>query len=153
MSSENPIYAQRIDHKRGCREYIVTVFHDNGNSIDVVVSELFYETLEELAKQDRRISRQIERHNEYSELTDESLYNRACFKPKPIEDVVIDALLAEQVVAIVKTLPPLQVRRFVLRNILGLTYPQIASLEGCSARAVKGSVDRATEKIRRILNL
>ena len=146
-----PIYTRRVERKHGRWQYVISVPMGDGNERDVVVSESVYNTIVELAKHDRRISHQIERHNEYSELTDESLYERTFVKPRPMEDAVLDSILVEQVLSIIKTLPLIQAKRFVLRNILGLTYPEIARIEGCNARSVKNSVDLATKKIREIL--
>ena len=153
MSLRNRIYIRRAERKRGRWEYTVTVSVGKNNERDVLVTEAVFNLLDELEKQERHLSHQDERHSEYSELVDESLYERAFVKPKSLEDTVLDSLFVEQVLSIVKTLPPTQAKRFVLRNILGLTYPEIAKLEGCSARAAKDSVDRATEKIRKKLNL
>jgi len=153
MSFRNQIYLRRAERKRGRWEYTVAIPLGNGKEHIVVVSEAVYNVIDELAKQDIRIAHQIERHNEYSELSDESLYERAFVKPKSLEDAVIDSLFIEQVLCVIKTLPRTQAKRFILRNILGLTYPEIARLEGCSPRSVKDSVDLATEKIREKLNL
>jgi RNA polymerase sigma-70 factor (ECF subfamily) len=133
-------------------KYIVTLCLGSGRGHDVVVSEAIYDAIGKLAKQDRHLSHQDERHSEFAELSDENLYQRAFLKPRAIEDVVLDSLLVEQALAIIKTLPLVQAKRFVLRNILGLTYPEISKLEGCSARAVKHSVDLATKQIRKKLN-
>ena len=152
MSLRNQIYVRRFERKRGHWEYVVSVAVKKGDTRDVVVSEAIYHLLDELEKLERHLSHQDERHSEYSELSDESLYERSFVKEKLVEDAVMDRLLIEQALSIVRTLPLTQAKRFVLRNILGLTFPEIAKLEGCSARAAKDSVDRATEKIRRILN-
>lgn len=147
------MYTQRIDCVEGNLRYIVAVSCEKGKTREVFVSKEIYEALDELRLYDRRIEHQIERHNEFSELTDETLYDRAFFKPKPVDEVVLDNLLAEQALEALRTLPFTQKKRFVLRNILGLTYAEIGALEGCCARSVKDSVDLATKKIRRILKL
>jgi RNA polymerase sigma-70 factor (ECF subfamily) len=48
-------------------------------------------------------------------------------------------------------LPKTQRRRLALYYFGGLTYEQIATLEGCTKMPVKRSVDRAEEKIRQEL--
>jgi RNA polymerase sigma-70 factor (ECF subfamily) len=153
MSTRKPTYLLRTELIQGELLYFVTILANTDCSKEVIVSEAVYNLLKELAKQDRHISHQIERHNEYSEQTDETLNKRATCKPKLLEDSVIDKLLVEQILTIVKALPSLQARRFMLRNILGLSYPEIAHREGCSARAVKYSVDLATKQIREKLKL
>jgi len=149
----NQIYARRIERVRNCWQYTVTVSLSGNNKRDVVVTETIYNLIGELDEQDRHLSHQDERHNEFSVLSDESIYNRAFITPKPMADTVVDHLIVEEVLAAIKTLPHIQAKRFVLRNILGLTYPEIAKMEDCSARAIKGSCDLATKTIRKKLNL
>jgi len=119
----------------------------------VAVSKAVYDALEELRLQDRHLRNLDKRHTERSALSDEALYERASNKPEPIEEAVSDKLLAKQVLAAIKQLPAIQARRFVLRNILGYTYPEIGQMEGCGARSAKDSVDLAAKKIRRLMKL
>ena len=152
MSFRKPLYLRRVEWNKRHWEYVVTVSPGSREARDVVVTEDIYNLLDELDKEDRRIAHQIERHNEYQELTDESLYDRSANKPKPMEETVIDKLVIEQLLSIIRTLPAVQAKRFLLRNVLGFTFPEIARMEGCSARAVKQSVDLATKKIRKKMN-
>lgn len=153
MSYRRPIYERRIERKGGRNTYIVTVMLGGGKYREVVVTEEVYDSIGQLSSQDRRISHQDERHSEYRELSEESLYERAAYKPRAVEDIAIDRMLARQALVALMSLPPVQARRFVLRNVLELSYPEIARSEGCTARAVQYSVELATEKIRKILKL
>jgi RNA polymerase sigma-70 factor (ECF subfamily) len=147
------IYTRRIERVRNRWQYTVTLSLGGNNKRDVVVTEAIYNLIGELDRQDRHLSHQDERHNEFNTLSDESIYNRAFVRPEPMADAVIDRLIVEEALIAIKALPHIQARRFVLRNILGLTYPEIARHEGCSARAVKDSCDLATKKIRKNLSL
>ena len=99
-------------------------------------------------KHERNLRRSDERHTEQSELTDETLYNRALRPPKSIEETVFDSLRNELLQQIIAELPEIQRRRFVLHHEFGLTYEQIAEMEGCKRQPVTRSVERAKQKIR-----
>ena len=146
----NETYLHRIDIKNGVPVYIVTV-NVGCERRDVAVSKAVYDTLEELRLQDRHLRNQDNRHIEHSALSDEALYERASNKPVSIEEAISDKCLVEQALAAIKQLPATQARRFVLRNILGYTYPEIGQMEGCGARSAKDSVDLAAKKIRRLM--
>jgi len=148
----NDIYPSRIDIKNDKPVYIVTV-NVGCERHDVVVSKTVYDALEELRLQNRHLRNQDKRHIEHSALSDEALYERASNKPETIEETISDKLFIKQVLAAIKQLPITQARRFVLRNILGYTYPEIGRVEGCGARSAKESVDLATKKIRRLMKL
>ena len=49
----------------------------------------------------------------------------------------------------ISELPEIQKRRLILYYFQGLTYEQIAEMEGCTKRAVKFSVDIAVEKLKK----
>lgn len=60
-------------------------------------------------------------------------------------DLVTDAQLHRAI----SELPEIQKRRLILYYFQGLTYEQIAEMEGCTKRAVKFSVDIAVEKLKK----
>jgi RNA polymerase sigma-70 factor (ECF subfamily) len=72
-------------------------------------------------------------------------------KPKSVEDAAFDSLRNEKLRQAIQELPEIQRRRFVLYHEFGLTYEQIAEMEGCSKVSVFRSVDRAEDKIREML--
>ena len=92
-----------------------------------------------------RVSRRIE----HSELTDETLNDRAFYKAEQIKDIVSESIEYEQLHRAVSKLPEVERRRLKLYFFGELTYEQIAKLEGCTKRAVKFSVDIAIEKLKK----
>ena len=52
----------------------------------------------------------------------------------------------------ISELPEIQRRRLILYYFQGMTYEQIAGMEGCTKRAVKFSVDIAVEKLKKFFN-
>lgn len=58
-------------------------------------------------------------------------------------------ILYAQLHRAISVLPEIQKRRLILYYFQGLTYEQIAEMEGCTKRAVKFSVDIAVEKLKK----
>jgi RNA polymerase sigma-70 factor (ECF subfamily) len=71
-------------------------------------------------KIERSLRHWDERHREQSELTDESLNNRALTAPKSLEETVFDSLRNEHLRLAIQQLPEIQRRRFVLYHEFGL---------------------------------
>jgi RNA polymerase sigma-70 factor (ECF subfamily) len=100
------------------------------------------------AKCERNLRRWDERHTEWSDLTDETLYNRALHPPKSVDETVADDERDERLRQAIRQLPKTQRRRFMLYHEHGLTYAQIAEMEGCTRVSAFRSVNRAEEKIK-----
>ena len=83
-------------------------------------------------------------------LTDREIYNRAFHPPKSVEDTTFDRQRDEQLNRAIQQLPEIQRRRFVLYHEYGLTYEQIAMMDGCTFQAVALTVKAAEQKIKNI---
>ena len=88
------------------------------------------------------------RHLEQSELTVESLTQRAFNPPEPLEDHVFRKMMYGEMHKAIDMLPEVQRRRLLLYYFGGNTYDQIAQMEGCTKMAVKFSIDIAVKKLR-----
>ena len=99
-------------------------------------------------KQERNLRRWDERHIEQSELMDETLYSRALCPPKSIEETIFDSQRAERLHQAVAELPEIQRRRFILYHEFGLTYDQIAEMEGRNLSSIYESIRGAESKIK-----
>ena len=73
---------------------------------------------------------------------------RAAQPQKSVEDAVFQRAEADKLHQAIAKLPEKQRRRLVLRYFEGLTYQQIAEMEGCTKSAVKFSVDIAIENLK-----
>ena len=93
---------------------------------------------------------EVDRHYEQSELTEASLYDRAVYRPATVEESALQSMEYAQLHRAISGLPEIQKRRLILYYFQGLTYEQIAEMEGCTKRAVKFSVDIAVEKLKKI---
>lgn len=92
----------------------------------------------------------VSRHIEHSELTENSLNDRVFYKEESLEETVSRCIEYELLHKAISKLPETQRRRLLLYFFGELSYEQIAKLEGCTKMAVKGSVDIALKKLKKL---
>jgi RNA polymerase sigma-70 factor (ECF subfamily) len=68
--------------------------------------------------------------------------------PRSIEEIVFNSQRDEMLRQAVVELPKIQRRRFILYHEFGLSYEQIAEMEGRSLSSVFGSIKAAENKIK-----
>jgi RNA polymerase sigma-70 factor (ECF subfamily) len=147
MIRQSNTYALRTEESEGVTRYFVS-FRD-GQSVmrEAEVNREIYLALDDCRKHEKRQRSFYERHVEYSELTDETLNDRAKHTPKGVEEAIVEAERDEAMHRAIAELPAIQRQRFLLYCEDGMTYAAIGCLEGCSATSVKKSVDIAKSKI------
>jgi|GEM_PF-5029548 len=69
--------------------------------------------------------------------------------PVTLADIMQNVIDDAQLHRAISVLPEIQKRRLILYYFQGLTFEQIAGMEGCTKRAVKFSVDIAVEKLKK----
>jgi len=148
MSKNEMTYTPYFKRLGGLRQYFVRFRDGHGLWQEASVSRAVYLEFQRSIRKEQSQSRWDRRYIERSELTDQSLYDRALHKSKSVSEIVLDHLRDEQVTQAIAKLPDLMRRRFLLYHDCGLTYEQIAEIEGCTKMPVKRSIDRAEEKIR-----
>jgi RNA polymerase sigma-70 factor (ECF subfamily) len=142
-------YALRTDIDAGITRYFVSFTDGQGVRRETEVSRPVYLEFLHFVRIERNLRRSDERHMEQSELTEETLNRRMLYAPKSVEETVFDSLRNERLRQAVAELPETQRRRFVLYHEFGLTYEQIAEMEGCSKMAIKYTVDKAKAAVRK----
>ena len=147
FNNENP-YTLRTEIVEGITHYYVSFTDGQAIHRETEVSRPVYLEFLRFVEIERSLRHWDERHKEHSELTDETLNRRAVNPPISLEDTVFDSLRNERLRMAIQDLPEIQRRRFVLYHEFGLTYEQIAEMEGCTKMPVKRSIDRAEQKIR-----
>ena len=141
-------YTLRTNESEGITRYYISFADGEGIQRETEVSRPVYLEFLRFIRTERKLHRWDERHTDSSELTDEELFNLASGKPKSVEETVFDSLRNEKLRLAIQSLPETQRRRFVLYHEFGLTYEQIAEMEGCKRQPVMRSVMRAEEKIK-----
>jgi len=148
IKNENP-YTLRTEIVEGITRYYVSFVDGQVVRRETEVSRPVYLEFLRFVKIDRSQRHWDERHREYSTLTDETLYKRALSTPKGIEETAFDSLRNEYLLTAMQQLPETQRRRFVLYHEFGLTYEQIAGMEGCTLQAVAKTVKAAGTTIKK----
>lgn len=92
---------------------------------------------------------EVDRHYEQSELTEASLYDRAMHRPATVEESALQSMEYAQLHRAISELPEIQKRRLILYYFQGLTYEQIAGMEGCTFQAVAKSVAAAEKRLKK----
>ena len=141
-------YTLRTEVIEGITHYYCSFIDGQAIQRETEVSRPVYLEFQRFVKAERNLRRWDERHIEQSVLTDETLHDRAINPQKGVEETVFDSLQNEMLRLAVQNLPEIQRRRFILYHEFGLTYEQIAKMEGCTKMPVKRSINRAEEQIR-----
>ena len=147
FDNTNP-YTLRTEIRESITHYYVSFSDGQAVQRETEISRPVYLEFSRFMKHERNLRRWDERHSEQSEMTDETLYSRSSRPPKSVEETVLEKQRDERLHQIIAELPEIQHRRFILHYEFGLTYIQIAEMEGCTKMAVKFSIDISTNKIR-----
>ncbi len=148
MFYNEKIYTLRTEVIGGLTRYYVAFRDGQGIRRETDVSRPVYLEFLRFVKDDKRQENWADRHIEQSEQTEESLFHRAMNQPRSVDETVFDSLRREELRRVIQSLPEKQRRRFVLHHEFGLTYEQIAAMEGCSKSTAFRVVRRAEEIIK-----
>ena len=129
--------------------YWLTFSDGQGNRHHFEISAAVFTLFDSFELDDLSYLNEVDRHYEQSELTEASLYDRAVHRPATVEESALQSMEYAQLHRAISELPEIQKRRLILYYFQGLTYEQIAEMEGCTKRAVKFSVDIAVEKLKK----
>lgn len=144
-------YTLRMEIIEGITHYYISFADGQAIPRETEVSRPVYMEFLCFTKQERNLRRWDERHTEQSELIDETLYSRAFYPPKSVEETIFDSQRDKRLRKAIAELPSIQRRRFVLHHEFGLTYEQIAQMEGCKRQPVTRSIERAEQKIKEVM--
>ena len=131
--------------------YYVSFPDSQGVQICMEISKVLFDTLDQFELIDLSVLNEMDNHFEQSELTEESLSKRAAVQQEPLDELVFQKLQHQKLHKAISKLPELQRRRLVLYYFGGYTYEQIARIEGCSKVAVKYTIDKAIDTLKKYL--
>ena len=135
----------RSDGKTSC---FISFTDGQGEFYDLEVSEAFYIEFRQMERKNRNLQQSDWRHQEHSDLWDETLYKRAFRVPKSVEELIFDVEQRELLRKVISALPEIQQRRFLLYHEYDFNYRQIGEMENCRPQSIRQSVIRAREKIK-----
>lgn len=116
------------------------------------VDKSLYTLFNQFELEDKSYLNFFDRHIEHSELTEDSLNERAMSKAEMVEEIVCCKICNERLYHAIAALPETQRRRLVMYYFYDLTYKQIAELERCSVHSVFVAIKRAEDKIKNFFN-
>lgn len=142
----NPYTLTKIKDK-----HILSFRDGQGVLQEITIDRELFELLDRFELDDLSYLNEVDRHYEHSELTEISLYNRATALPESVEDAVLRNLQYEALYNAIRKLPEAQRRRLILYYFGGLTYAQIADMEGCKYQTVQESIYAALKNLKSFL--
>ena len=142
----NPYTLTKIKDK-----HILSFRDGQGVLQEITIDRELFELLDRFELDDLSFLNEVDRHYEHSELTEISLYNRASALPESVEDAVLRNLQYEALYNAIWKLPEAQRRRLILYYFGGLTYAQIADMEGCKYQTVQESIYAALKNLKSFL--
>jgi len=145
MSDEKFTYTVQDEIKGGEGCYYATFIDGNGLPQEAGISYEVYIALEDCRRHEQRQQRSIERHIERVKLTEGQIAEHIQTPPEPLE-ASVDAIVSLQ--AALATLTDTQRRRFLLYHEYGLSYEQIAVVEGCKFQVIARSIAAAIAKLK-----
>lgn len=149
MTFIDKVYTLRTEVRAdGETLYFISFKDGQGECYDLEVSEEFYVEFRQLERKNRNLQQSDWRHQEASDLWDETLYRRAFRVPKSVEELIFDAEQREMLRKAIAALPEIQRRRFLLHHEYGLNYTKIGKMEHCRPQSIRQSVIRARAKVR-----
>ena len=142
----NPYTLTKIKDK-----HILSFRDGQGVLQEITIDRELFELLDRFELDDLSYLNEVDRHYEHSELTEISLYNRATALPESVEDAVLRNLQHEALYNAIWKLPEAQRRRLIFYYFGGLTYAQIADMEGCKYQTVQESIYAALKNLKSFL--
>lgn len=134
-------------------KYYLT-FKDGQNNIhEMEISKELHDTFDTFELEDNRQRGFFERHMEQSDVWDYVFDAVANSDADSLEDTVIRNLEYEQLHKAMEKLTEVQKKRLHLYYFRGLTYKEIAEIEGCSIQSVRESICGTLEKIKNIFKM
>ena len=130
--------------------YYLSFKDGRGVMQNIEIEKVLYDLFNRFELEDVSYLNRVSRHIEHSELTENSLNDRVFYKEESLEETVSRCIEYELLHKAISKLPETQRRRLLLYFFGELSYEQIAKLEGCTKMAVKGSVDIALKKLKKL---
>ena len=141
-------YTLREESTESGTRYFISFKDGQGKSHELEVSEQFFMEFRQMERRNRNLLQWDERHREFNEVWDETLYRRALRVPKSLDERMVEEERNETLCKAVGSLPEIQRRRFLLYYEYGFNFYQIAAMEHCTASAIQKSVAIAKEKVK-----
>lgn len=132
--------------------YFIRFKDSSGTPQNVPLTPDLYELFNSFELADISHMNLVTRHFEQSDLTEEAVSARSFLIPLTVEETAFLSCEKEVLHRAMDQLSESQQRRLRLYYWDGLTYEQIANLEGCSHPAIIKSINGAIKKLKKIFS-
>lgn len=143
-------YKKRTLQNKSETKYFIIISLPNGSETAIEVSESVYFELDDMQKYTWRKSK-AESRNTYSPAhLPEHLFPKHSHAPSA-EQLLLERIQRAELFEALRQLPPLQLKRFLLKNYFDLSINHIAQIERCSAQSIRESLMRAKKNLQKKL--
>lgn len=151
-AKDNPYTIYTIGFGTDHPIYLLEFTDGQGHLQRLEIERDLYELFNQFELEDKCFLNEVDRHYERAALSEAEIAHRAFIPRESLEEEMDRLLFYEELHKGIVQLTKTQQRRLSLYYFHGLTYEQIAEIEGCRYQAVRDSVVSAIEKLKRILN-
>ncbi len=130
-------------------KYYISFMDSAKQECRIEIDKEVFDTYMKSKKAYIKIKNETSRFLEQSQLTDEDIYNRARFKGKNAEEILIDNIEKEKIRQAKKKLTDTQIRRLELHIIDEITIRDLAKLEKVRKNQIEKSIQLGIKKFKK----
>ena len=132
-------------------KYFVMFKDSTGNMVTTEISEEVYSLFDRFELEDLARMNEMERHGTLFELSEQTIFHNVESDFIPVDVAVSEHIEYHALRKAIAELPEVQRRRIIMYFFDGLSYEEIAALEGCRYQAIQKSIRQSVRKLRRVL--
>lgn len=132
-------------------KYFVTFKDSTGITVTTEISEEVYSLFDRFELEDLARMNEMDRHGTLFELNEQELSHNADSDYIPVDVAASENIEYRALRNAIAQLPEVQRRRIIMYFFNGLSYEEIAVLEGCKYQAIQKSIRQSVRKLRRVL--
>lgn len=122
----------------------------NGQALSVEVSVEVYECLDRANHKEENLAHEKRRHWDIREFDEYIVATEGRSYQETPEEWVCRRETRDELISVLDSCTEAQRRRFLLYALDGLTYEQIARLDGCSKAAIQDSIEAVRKRFRKV---
>ena len=130
-------------------KYYISFIDSAKQECKIEIDKEIFDTYMKSKKAYIKIKNETSRFLEQSELTEEDIYNRARFKGKNTEEILIDNMEKEKIQKAKEKLTDTQIRRLELHIIDEITIRDLAKLEKVRKNQIEKSIQLGIKKFKK----
>ena len=148
-SKDNPYMLKEL----GNNEYTISFVNGRNELVVLNIDEKIFRAFDRFELDDLKQLNEIDNHRDFrtinnSEENENIIYNTISNSSKSVEEIVEDKIINEELYNAINSLNDIQKDRIKKYYFENKTLEEIAKEEGCSARAIKYSIDAGINNIK-----